>query len=103
MFANAHTKHACMQPKQEQQAQEVVNPIKMAKAGAIEILTVKLDARNNKCAKDRKNHLRKEQLSQGVLKRIIQSLGRLTFEEVQCAFVLINCTRSVTKTDDLCL
>jgi hypothetical protein len=58
---------------------EIVNEIAADAGKAREEIT----AGCNKVAKNRVNHLRKEQISQGVLHRMLLTLGRLTFEEVQ--------------------
>lgn len=83
-----------LQPVAEWSELEVVAPLGTVTAVGQTVLLVQLDARNARFAKDRRNHLRKEQLSQGVLHRIIKSLGRLMFEEVRtlvCEFMHTCC------------
>jgi hypothetical protein len=48
----------------------------------------KLQAQLTKTGKDRNLHLRKEQLSQGVLGALLQSLGRLLLEQVNTRLLL---------------
>ena len=49
---------------------------------ADEVLLVNLENMITSKARARRSHLRKEQISQGVLSRVLQSLGRLVYEEV---------------------
>jgi len=42
----------------------------------------KIDKRCRSYAKSRRTHMRKEQISLGVLKRRLQSIGRFSYEEV---------------------
>ena len=46
----------------------------------------KLQGLMAKTGKDRNAHLRKEQLSQGVLNALLRSLGRLVVEQVHCTY-----------------
>jgi hypothetical protein len=80
-----------MQPDREQL------PIHLEDAGTIgevetvpgqPILLPKLQQQLIKTAKLQKTHLRKEQISQGVLKPLLRSLGRIILEQV-CACVSI--------------
>jgi hypothetical protein len=47
-----------------------------------EVILAHVQKANLKVARSRLNHLRKEQLSQGVLNRILQTLGRFSIQEV---------------------
>jgi hypothetical protein len=47
-----------------------------------EVLMSGLESSITTKARGRRSHLRKEQLSQGVLSHVLQSLGRIVYEEV---------------------
>ena len=57
----------------------------------------KLQALLARSGKDRNSHLRKEQLSQGVLNAVLQSLGRLVLEQVHFVILLHNFTDKQTS------
>jgi hypothetical protein len=76
--------------KGEEHTAESIEPIaNVQMAGGKEFVMSQVGKAQTSLARKRKHHLRKEQLSQGVLKRLLQTLGRLTYDEVcACSFVL---------------
>jgi hypothetical protein len=61
---------------------ELTNPIGEVTCGETVVVMDKIDRRCRGFAKSRRTHLRKEQISLGVLKRLLQSMGRFSYEEV---------------------
>ena len=57
-----------------------IGPVRNANGDEVKL--DKLEKRQTSVARKRRKYLRKEQLSQGVLNRLLMSLGRLTYEEV---------------------
>jgi hypothetical protein len=73
---------------------EVVESLGNETVGGKELVLAKLDTRCNHLARLRKTHLRKEQLSQGVLMRLLKVLGRLALEEVGTNVALVHVSRA---------
>jgi len=71
-----------LQPKGTLADLEVVQPIGEVKCGNATYLLDKIDKRCIVHAKSRRTHMRKEQISLGVLKRLLESIGRFSYEEV---------------------
>jgi len=71
-----------VQPNNEVEDVEVCESLGEVQCGSETALLVKLDEVCRMNAKKRTRHLRKEQVSQGVLKRLLLSLGRFSYEEV---------------------
>jgi hypothetical protein len=61
----------------------VVESVETLTSG-VDLNMTDVDKTITRLARKRATHLRKEQLSQGVLNRVLQSLGRLVYEEVTC-------------------
>jgi hypothetical protein len=72
----------CLQTKGTHAELELTNPIGEVTCGDETVLMHKIDKRCRSFAKSRRTHLRKEQISLGVLKRLLQSMGRFSYEEV---------------------
>jgi len=75
-----------LQPKGTLGDLELTNPIGEVTCGNETVVMTKIDGRCKSFAKGRRSHLRKEQISLGVLKRLMQSMGRFSYEEV-CSHV----------------
>ena len=96
----------CVQPDKEQTWQEEagVLPDEMDLATKEMVVLAKMQTCLVKEVKNRKGMLRREQLSLGVLDKMLQSLGRLVLEQVQCGFLsrcLVFCT-TFTRRVGLC-